>query len=166
MFGPNPLDESNIAHHDASTTQEPTDASTTPEPPATHEAGSRPIAPNLSTLQSTGEFTGYPAESIDTDDCEYYDAMHEDDYALQDEMTNPVAFLAKTDEDAKYYHQAMSAPDNRELVRAMVKEFNYHCERGHLELFPISQVPTGTKILDSVWSMKRKRGIRTRDIIK
>ena len=37
----------------------------------------------------------------------YYDALHEEDYSCQDEMMNPIAFLAKTDDDTMYFHQAM-----------------------------------------------------------
>jgi hypothetical protein len=42
----------------------------------------------------------------------YYDAMHEDDYKMQDDMMDPIAFLAHTsDPDTMYYHQAMKQPD-------------------------------------------------------
>jgi hypothetical protein len=56
----------------------------------------------------------------------YYDAMHEDEYRIQDDMTDPIAFLAKADEDTMYFHQAMKAPDKEEFVKAIVKEMNDH----------------------------------------
>jgi hypothetical protein len=37
---------------------------------------------------------------------EYYDTLHEDEYRVHDEMTDPIAFLAKTDEDTMYFHQS------------------------------------------------------------
>ena len=78
----------------------------------------------------------------------------------------PLSFLAKTDEDTMYYHQAMASPDKAEFLKAMVKEYNDHAKRGHWELVLKSEVPDGTKILDSVWSMKRKRDILTRKFTK
>jgi hypothetical protein len=34
----------------------------------------------------------------------YYEAMHEEEYLLQDEMLNPIAFLAGSNEDTMYFH--------------------------------------------------------------
>ena len=48
----------------------------------------------------------------------------------------------------------------------MIKEVEDHVQRKHWELIPISQVPKGTKVLDSVWAMKRKRDIITRKVYK
>ena len=41
----------------------------------------------------------------------YYEAMYEEDYELQDQMTDPIAFLATNNKDTLYYHEAMKAPD-------------------------------------------------------
>ena len=46
----------------------------------------------------------------------YYEAMHEDDYELQDQMTDPIAFLATNNKDTLYYHEAMKAPDWEEFL--------------------------------------------------
>jgi hypothetical protein len=102
----------------------------------------------------------------ETPDEAYYDALHQEDYRIQDDMINPIAFLAKTDADTMYYHQAMRAPDRKQFVEAMVKEFNDHCDRGHWVIVPITEVPKGVKILDAIWSMKRKRDIKTQEVIK
>ena len=48
----------------------------------------------------------------------------------------------------------------------MIKEVEDHVQRKHWELLPISQVPKGTKVLDSVWAMKRKRNTMTRKVCK
>eukprot|EP00957_Ditylum_brightwellii_P131213 10007622-Ditylum_brightwellii.AAC.1 len=62
-------------------------------------------------------------ESLETIDvnftAEYYDAMHEDDYRIQDLMQDPIAFEASTDPDTLYYHQAMAAPDREEFIGAI-----------------------------------------------
>ena len=39
--------------------------------------------------------------------CSYstsYDSLHEEDYTLQEEMMDPIASLAKTEEDTMYFH--------------------------------------------------------------
>jgi hypothetical protein len=63
--------------------------------------------------------------------------MHEDEYRIQDEMTDPIAFLAKTDEDTMYFHQEMKAPDRDDFVKAKVKEMNDHIVSKNWELVPI-----------------------------
>jgi hypothetical protein len=96
----------------------------------------------------------------------YYDALHEDDYEIQDKMMDPIAFKASTDPDTMYYHEAMAAPDRGQFLEAIIKEVNAHIENEHWELIPIESVPDGTKILDSIWSMKRKRDIKTQQVYK
>ena len=53
-------------------------------------------------------------------------------------------------------------------MQAIVKEVNDHIENEHSwELaVPVNDVPEGTKILDSVWSMKRKRDFKTCEVYK
>jgi hypothetical protein len=92
--------------------------------------------------------------------------MHEDEYRIQDDMTDPIAFLEKADEDTMYFQQAMKAPNNEEFVNAIVKEMNNHIVSKKWELVPRLDVPEGVKVLDSVWAMKRKRDILTRKVLK
>jgi hypothetical protein len=42
--------------------------------------------------------------------------MHEEDYLLQDEMMNPVAFMASSNQDTMYFHQAMKAATRPKTV--------------------------------------------------
>jgi hypothetical protein len=51
-------------------------------------------------------------------------------------MTDPIAFLAKIDEDTMYFHQEMKAPDRDEFVKAVVKEMNDHIVSKNWELVP------------------------------
>jgi hypothetical protein len=85
---------------------------------------------------------------------------------LQNEMMNPIAFLSHANKDTMYFHEAMQAPDADEFIKAAVKEVNDHIERKHWELIPREQVPEGEKILPAVWSMKRKRDIKTQKVNK
>ena len=47
--------------------------------------------------------------------------MHEEGYALQDDMDDPIAFKATGDPDTMCYYQAMRAPDKKQFVGAMIK---------------------------------------------
>jgi hypothetical protein len=110
-------------------------------------------------------FAAEISEVADVDEA-YYDVLHEDDYRIQDDMKDPVAFMSSTDEDTMYFDQAMKAPDKQNFVEAIVKEVNDHITSKHWILIPRSKVPEGVKVLDSVWSMKRKRDIKTRKVYK
>jgi hypothetical protein len=115
------------------------------------------------------EALAFAAESNDVQEGdaeeEYYDALHEEEYRVQDEMTDPIAFLAKIDEDTLYFHQASKAPHLDELVRAIVKEMNDHIVRKNWELVPRQEEPQGINVLDSIWAMKRKRDILTHKVL-
>jgi hypothetical protein len=87
-------------------------------------------------------------------------------YLLEEAMKDPIAFLATTSnaEDTLYYNQAMQASDKKEFRVAMEKEIQDHEERDHWKVVPKTNVPLGTRILQSVWSFKRKRRIDTRQV--
>ena len=109
----------------------------------------------------------HPPERFDpTAHHAYYEVLHEEDYHIQDSMDDPLAFKASGDPDTMYYHEAMLAPDKREFLHAIVKEVNAHIENNHWELILKKDVPKDAKILDSIWAMKRKRDIRTREVYK
>lgn len=93
---------------------------------------------------------------------EYYFALHQEDYSIQDQMSDPISFLAKTDADTMYLHQAMAAPDRENFKMAIMKEIADHCRRKHWIVIPRSQVPKEQEVLPAVWSMKRKRDLVTR----
>lgn len=116
----------------------------------------------------TGEYNSisYLSSEKANDESSYYECLHQEDYKLQELMANPISFLSKTDKDTMHYHQAMKEPDKKDFQIAMVKEFNDHIERGHYEIMLKSDVPKGHKILDAIWSMKRKRDIVTQKILK
>jgi hypothetical protein len=83
----------------------------------------RPTARMLESVQQEGLAFAAERNDIQEEEAEerYYDAMHEDEYRIQDDMKDPIAFLAKTDEDTMYFHQEMKAPDKEEFVKKIVK---------------------------------------------
>ena len=92
--------------------------------------------------------------------------MHQDDYKIQEDMQDPLVYLASSDPDTIYFDQAMKEPDRKEFLNAAIREVNSHCELKHCKLLPCVDVPKGKPILDSVWAMKRKRDIVTREVYK
>ena len=147
-------------------TRMPTDDPTADDTTVRRSSRIRKPTQRLQESVSMGLMQGFEAT---TDDIEtYYDALHEDDYSIQEDMADPIAFMAnkKGDPDSLYYHQAMAAPDKIKWQEAMLKEFRNHCERKHWVPVTMDEIPTGTKILDSIWAMKRKRDILTQQITK
>ena len=77
-----------------------------------------------------------------------------------------VCYAASSHPDILYLHEARKAPDWEHFHQAMLKEIRAHEQRRHWELVPRSTVPEGAVILPSVWSMRRKRLIKTGEIYK
>ena len=92
-------------------------------------------------------------------------ALYEDQ-TIESEVMHPIAYLAKNNTDTMYFDQAMNQPDASDVIDAIVKEINDHTSRKHWRLIPRWMVPKGTKILPSVWSLKRKRDILTQLVYK
>ena len=83
-----------------------------------------------------------------------------------EDLQDPIAFAAKTNKDTMYYHQAMKAKDARQFQQAMQKEIDDHTNYNHWKIIPRSEVPEGHKVIDSVWAMRRKRRIKTKEVYK
>jgi len=64
------------------------------------------------------------------------------------------------------FWEAMRAPDADKFKEGMIQEFQDHCNKNHWEFVPRSSLPPGTKVLPSVWSMRCKRCITTREVYK
>jgi hypothetical protein len=60
----------------------------------------------------------------------------------------------------------MKAPDTEQFKEAMRREVNEHTRKGHWRVICKEDVPSHSKILPAVWSMKRKRSIETREVYK
>ena len=85
----------------------------------------------------------------------------QEQFRLQHQLDDPIAFAASNDPDVLYYHQAMQASDRREFQKAVEQEIAGHVKGKHWVEIPLSEVPPGTRILDSVWAMRRKRKLDT-----
>ena len=96
----------------------------------------------------------------------YYYALHEEYYNIQEIMMDPIAFLAKMDEDTTYYDQTMTEEDAIQFRSAIIKVIKDHCNQKYWTIVKRSDVPPNCDILPSVWSMKRKRDLITRKPIK
>ena len=88
------------------------------------------------------------------------------EYVLQASLDDPIAFSATSDPDTTYLHEARRQPDWSQFQMAMREEVHAHKSRKHWKPICRSLVPTGVSVLPSVWSMKRKRRIATREIYK
>ncbi len=58
--------------------------------------------------------------------------------------------------DIMYLHQALQQPDAFEFVKAVIKEINGHVDNKNWKIIPRSEVPVGTTVVPSVWSLRRK----------
>ena len=58
----------------------------------------------------------------------------------------------------------MKAPDRAKFIEAVGAELEGHERMGNYEPIPLDQVPTGTKLIDMVWSMQCKRRINTQEV--
>ena len=87
-------------------------------------------------------------------------------YKIQKSLENPLAFAASDNPDILYWDQAMKAPDRAKFVEAVGAELDRHEKMGNYEPVPLSQVPKGTKLINMVWSMRRKRRIKMQEVYK
>ena len=55
------------------------------------------------------------------------------------------------------YKQALQEPDYHEFIKAMVNEVDDHESRAHWTLTKHCDLPSGTKIIMSIWSFKHKK---------
>ena len=95
-----------------------------------------------------------------------YEILAHREYDIQDRASDPISFSATSDPDTMYWHQAMQQPDKREFLEAAKSEVKSHVDNEHFVLIKRANLPKGTKVLASVWSMKRKRRILSREIYK
>ena len=75
---------------------------------------------------------------------------------LQDQQLDPVAFATSADPDIMHLHQALKEPDQDKFIKAMDKKVQDHVKQGHWKIVHRSKVPEDQRILDAIWSMKRK----------
>ena len=88
-------------------------------------------------------------------------------HKLEKDNDDPLlAFKAVADPDVMYLHQAMREKDKEKFIEAMKKEVSDQKENGNFTIMKRDKVPKDRTILKSVWQMRRKRDIKTREIKK
>ena len=87
-------------------------------------------------------------------------------FATQKALEDPIAFAATNNPDILYWDQAMKAHDRDKFLEAVKVELDGHEKMGNYEPVPLEKVPKGTKLLDMVWSMRRKRRIKSQEVYK
>ena len=87
--------------------------------------------------------------------------MHQEDYSIQNQMSNPISYAASTNKDTMYWHEAMKQPDAEEFKKAAITEFDDHCMNRHWVIIEKSQVQKGKNILLALWAMGRKGDLIT-----
>ena len=85
---------------------------------------------------------------------------------IQKGMQEPMVYAASVNPDIMYLHEVMKVPDHDQFKKAMDKELQDHIAHKHWEVVPRSEVPKGTRVLDMVWAMWRKRHIDMREVYK
>ena len=86
-----------------------------------------------------------------------WELHHDGGYQIEEELDDPIAFVASSNPDKMYLDQAMKEPDAEQFHDAMEKEVQAHEEYKHWELKKRSEIPKHVKVLPSVWAMRRKR---------
>jgi hypothetical protein len=77
-----------------------------------------------------------------------------------------VAFKATSYRNTMDFHQAMKEPNKNEFVAAMQKKVQEQAKKGNFTLTHHSKLPKNATVLPSVWQMKQKQNIRTRQVKK
>ena len=83
------------------------------------------------------------------------------------EIMDPLlAFKAVSDPDVMYLHQAMKERDRDKFIEAMKKEIKDQSDNGNFTIMKRDELPTGKRVLKTVWQMRRKRDIKSRIVKK
>ena len=81
--------------------------------------------------------------------------LHDDDYEQQ--HAHPLlAYVASTDPDTMYMHEAMQQPDREQFIQAMKEEVESQTTNNNWKIVKCKDVPEDATILPAVWAMKCK----------
>ena len=95
-----------------------------------------------------------------------WEVFHDEGYATQKDLQDPMVFVASNNPDILYIDQAMAAQDSDEFRKAMAVEVALHVDNEHWELIHQSKLPAGSEVLPAVWAFRRKRRIATQQVYK
>ena len=57
-----------------------------------------------------------------------WEVFHDEEYKIQEEMENPMAFVASSNPDIMYLDEAMKQPDKLQFQQAMIEEVKSQTE--------------------------------------
>ena len=87
-------------------------------------------------------------------------------YAIQKALEDPIAFAASCNPDILYWDQVMKAPDRDKFIEAVGIELDGDEKMGNYKPILLRDIPKDTKLIDMVWSMRRKRCMNTQEVYK
>jgi len=90
--------------------------------------------------------SGISKETISSDLIIHHEGVHNADRII----------MSAVGGDVMHLHQALMQPDREEFLKAMVQEISTH-QRESIGKSSPSKKCLNTKILDSVWAMRRKK---------
>ena len=96
----------------------------------------------------------------------YYEDVHQDNYKIQYDTQEPLPYISSSGPDTIYFDQAVKHPDHNEFLNVAIRYVNSRFQLNHWKLLPGEEVTKGQPILDSVWEMKKKWSIVTRQVYK
>jgi Reverse transcriptase (RNA-dependent DNA polymerase) len=73
------------------------------------------------------------------------------------DMADPIALMLTGNQGNFYCHEILHEPDKDKFIKAMKDEIKSHNENHNWEPVLRSKLPEGTKVIPSVWTMRRKR---------
>ena len=73
---------------------------------------------------------GYAAEAESIDSAFSFKVSHDSYLWLEEQMRQPLVFMADEVGDIMYYHQVMNQPDTWKFTQLLVKEDNGHVDNG------------------------------------
>ena len=113
----------------------------------------------MESSSSIEKVDGVAMQTID----EVYGCKDRDLYEERDPL---YAYKAVTDPDTMYLHQALREKDRDQFIEAMKREVDDQSKNGNFTIIRRKEMPEGKRTLKSVWQMRRKRDIKTRQIKK
>jgi Reverse transcriptase (RNA-dependent DNA polymerase) len=139
------------------------------QPPGLEHHQQPPLAPPPPVVSTrAGRTVRRPVRLIEQLESYYvpWEVFHDEAYAIQADMEDPIAFAASNNPDIMYLNEAMAAPDKDQFRKAMSLEVKSHEANHHWELMKRSELPPGTEVLPAVWAFRRKRRIATGEVYK
>jgi hypothetical protein len=88
------------------------------------------------------------------------------DYVSYSTWMDNVALQATSDPDTLYYRQVLNEPDKHMFITAMEHEIKQHNDNRNWVPVKRTSVPSTSRALPSVWSMRRKRDLTTGAVMK